>query len=180
MISVVIAANNQDKKFYNALQNILNRSFGTIHCLGRCLDARVGCAELILTDTWSFDLIFSETAIIIVKDGESLTTGFETNRQAIAVVDSCNKDVMRLVGETKLPAITCGLSARDTITLSSISEDSAVINIQRSISCFDGTVIEPQEIPVTLCSSIDSFALMCAAAIFILSGNITKLPLEKI
>lgn len=180
MITVVVAANSQDKKFYNALQNILSRSFGTIHCLGRCLDARDKCAELILTDTYSFDLVYSETAIIIVKDKECLKTGFETSRGAVAVVDSCDKDIMSVVGETKLPAITCGLSARDTLTLSSFNEDSAVINIQRSISCFDGSVAEPQEIPVTLCSSIDSFTLMCAAAVFVLSGNTAKLAQEQI
>lgn len=180
MISVVIAANNQEKKFINALQNIISRNFRAIHCMARCLDARCENAELLLTDIDSFDLVYSETAIIVFKDSAKLPLDFQTNKQMVAIVDSCNKDAVRIASDTKVPAITCGLSACDTITLSSISEDSAVIDLQRCVTCFDGTIAEPQEIPVSLCSSIDSFALMCAAAIFVLSGNIKKLSEVKI
>lgn len=180
MISVVIAASNQDRKFWNAIQNILSRGFNSIHCVGRCADARSESAELFLADAGSFDLIYSETAIVIFKDAEKLDTKFETNKQVVAIVDSCNKEALKLASETGFPAITCGLSTRDTITLSSINEDSAVINLQREITCFDGNVTEPQEIPVSLYSPIDSFALMCVAAIFILSGNTKHLSEIKI
>lgn len=145
-----------------------------------CLDARCDNAELILTDSDSFDLVYSDTAVVVFKEAGKLNVGFDTQKQVVAIVDSCNQDVMKLVSETELPAITCGLSARDTITLSSINEDSAVIDLQRSITCFDGKIMEPQEIPISLCSTIDSFALMCVAAIFILSGNAALLSEMKI
>lgn len=180
MISVVIAANEQDKKFWNAILNILNRNFSAVHCLGRTMDARCENAQLVVSDTKSFDLIYSDMAVIIYKDAVKIPVLFEAPKQMVAVVDSCNKELPRLVSATNLPAVTCGLSPRDTITLSSINEDSAVIDVQRSITCFDGSVLEPQEIPVTLYSPIDSYTLMAAATIFILSGDTAKLFEVKI
>lgn len=180
MISVVIAANNQDKKFRNAIQNILNRNFKAIHCIGRCLDVRCENAEMLIADADEFELIYTDTAIVIFKDADKLAIDFETRKPAVALVDSCNEDMLKLASKTGFPAITCGLSPKDTITLSSIDEDSAVVDLQRSVTCFDGTVVEPQEIPVALYSSIDSFALMCVAAIFILSGNVARLSEIKL
>ena len=42
--------------------------------------------------------------------------------------------------------ITCGLSPRDSLTLSSLTEP--VLCVQRSLPRPDGAVIEPQEVPL--------------------------------
>jgi hypothetical protein len=77
---------------------------------------------------------------------------------------------MEHVSYTKLPAITCGLLNRDTISLSSISDSSAVLDIRREIRSLDDSIAEPQEIPIRLGKPSDNFALMAACAIIILSG----------
>jgi len=180
MVSVIIAADSQEKKFFAALRNILSRNFTSIQCVEGCVDARSEGAQLFITDAVGLDFIYSSAAIFVFKDCTPLPAGFETMSGQIAIVDSGNKDAMKLVSGTKMPAVTCGLSPCDTLTLSSLSEDSAVIGLQRCITCFDGTVLEPQEIPVSLCAQVGSFTLLCAAAIFILTGNIKKLSLVKL
>lgn len=180
LISVLVAASNQDKKFWNAFLNILSRNFSSIHCIGRTIDARCDNAQLVIADTKSFDLVYSDMSIVIYKDAMPMPVQLETQKQSLAVVDSCNKELLQLVSGTNLPAITCGLSPKDTITLSSINDDSAVIDVQRSIICFDGSVVEPQEIPVTLNSPIDNFTLMAAATIFIVCGDTGRLSQIKI
>ncbi len=42
--------------------------------------------------------------------------------------------------------VTCGLSPRDSLTLSSLTEP--VLCIQRALPCLDGSVLEPQEVPL--------------------------------
>ncbi|MCL2034166.1 MAG: hypothetical protein FWG94_05480 [Oscillospiraceae bacterium] len=180
MVSVIIAADSQEKKFLTALQNILSRNFKSIQCVGGCIDARYDGAELFITDAQGLDFIYSSAAIFVFKDSTKPFAEVETTGERLAIVDSCNQDAIKLVSGTKMPAVTCGLSPCDTITLSSLSEDSAVIGLQRCITCFDGTVLEPQEIPVSLCAQVSSFTLLCAAAIFILTGNIKKLSQVKI
>lgn len=172
---MIIAAKIQDKKFWNLLSGILGSYFPTVHVYDRKLTAMCHYAEFVITDTQSFDVIEAGATLVIYKDAQEIPPNFFEGQQAVAIVDSCNKDLYGFVNATKLPAITCGLSAKDTITLSSIGQDSAVIDLQRSVTCFDGTVVEPQEIPLQLSTAVDSFALMAAAAVFILTGNIERL-----
>lgn len=44
--------------------------------------------------------------------------------------------------------ISCGLSSRDTLTLSSMGEQDAVVCVQRALIRPDGAEVEPQELPV--------------------------------
>ena len=59
--------------------------------------------------------------------------------------------VLLIPGDSPLPlraetVITCGLSPRDSLTLSSLTEP--VLCVQRSLPRPDGAVIEPQEFPL--------------------------------
>ncbi|MDR2931747.1 MAG: hypothetical protein LBV27_01440 [Oscillospiraceae bacterium] len=185
MISVIIAAQKHNKLFWATMHSILEKNFTAIHAYERKLKADSGTFDLIVTDIDSFDSIQSDDTIIIFKDPVDIDIGPAGDHKAVAVVDSCNEKLLPLVASTRLPAITCGLSAKDTLTLSSMRLDSAVINLQRSVTCFDGSVAEPQEIPVslntvTMDNDAISFALMAVASICILSGQIERLHSIKI
>ena len=69
-------------------------------------------------------------------------------------------------------AMTLGMSSKDTLTLSSITPDSAVLCLQRAISDLFGNTLDPVEIPLSLSRRYDAFSILCAAAIFLLSGKI--------
>ena len=112
-----------------------------------------------------------EPAEFIITDHESFGNFDAAPDNVVFIADSQNHERLEYISGTKLPAITCGLFAKDSITLSSIESDSAVINLQRSITCFNGDIAEPQEIPVRFKGPMDSYLLMAAAAIFILTGN---------
>lgn len=68
--------------------------------------------------------------------------------------------------------ITCGLSLRDSVTFSSITENNCVISIQRSITRFDGKKTEPREIPCKISDSDDKYAVLCANLLLVLLGYI--------
>ena len=94
------------------------------------------------------------------------------------------RDILRknctltLIGEQQIirrcgvRAMTLGMSSKDTLTLSSITPDSAVLCLQRAISDLFGSTLDPVEIPLSLSHRYDAFSILCAAAIFLLSGKI--------
>ena len=180
MLSITIAASKHDKAFWQAIKTTLENNFSVIYACERQLIVNGDKPEMIIADIGSFDAIQTDETIIIFKDKLNINIDSSSMHNVIAVVDSSNEKLMRFVAATKLPAVTCGLSARDTITLSSISRDSAVISLQRSVVCLDGTQAEPQEIPVNICSICDNFALMAIASIYILSGKTEYLSNIKI
>ena len=76
-------------------------------------------------------------------------------------------------GETPLnilrnkKVITCGMNSTDSVTLSSITERSAAVCIQRKIDAF-GKKILPSEYKVNFSDPIEPIALLSAALILIL------------
>ena len=175
MLAVVAVAPYSDKRFWKELTNGLAPFFSVLHTHHSRLAVPRGKAELLVADSCTFESIESDLALLIFKDTEQFSLETVKAKQIVAVVDSRNAQLVSFVSSTKLPAITCGLSPRDTITLSSIAVDSAVINLQRTVTCFDGSVVEPQEIPLKIGSEIDNYTLMALASVFIMSGNIQKL-----
>ncbi|HBD86649.1 MAG TPA: hypothetical protein DC001_04400 [Clostridiales bacterium] len=44
--------------------------------------------------------------------------------------------------------VSCGLSPRDSLTVSSMGDQNAVVCVQRALLRPDGAQVEPQELPV--------------------------------
>ncbi|WRS28831.1 hypothetical protein U6B65_06820 [Oscillospiraceae bacterium MB08-C2-2] len=164
MITVAIAADHDDKKFGYTLNQIFSRYFA--------LQKEQGLSHSFVVK--DFDSLCSggevPEALLIIYKNICTIKKEKIPSQALAVVDSTNRELVHFVSKTKLPAITCGMASMDTITLSSITEESAVINLQRTITCLDGQLVEPQEIPIKLHSAAGKYAIMAAAAALIASG----------
>ena len=91
------------------------------------------------------------------------------------VVASDNLAALQFLAESRLPAITCGLSPHDTLTLTIITEETAVAALQRSLPCWDGTSADPMELPVEMSAPVDRYSLLCCAAVLGVSGLLPQL-----
>ncbi len=86
------------------------------------------------------------------------------------VVFSSDSTALRLLKENNITTITCGMASEDTLILSSITDSSAFICLQRRIEALSGNIIEPAEYKVTLTQKVTDYALLAAAAILLLCG----------
>lgn len=180
MTCAVILAETQDKEFFDKLTDLTRSHFSPLCCWKGEISHHGDSSGLLITDYESFGHIDLSPKIIIYGGKGRYDLSQVTTKQTVVIVDSCASAQLGYVSSTKLPAITCGLFAKDTITLSSMTADSAVINLQRSIRCFSGEIAEPQEIPVRFMSAPDSYLLMAVAAIFILTGNSDRLTANSL
>lgn len=171
MIAILVAADRQNKEFARETARLLEKHFVTVRAYGGVLSTKKSNPSMILCDLQSFDTIKAEKAIILCKDALPLPGSLLDVKNGVAVVDSSNYQQSPSLTDAGFPAITCGLHSRDTMTLSSIREDSAVIDIQRAILNLDGSRTEPQELPVCFDPSTDRFTLMAMVAVLILTGN---------
>jgi len=165
---VILAADKNDKPFWNTISRELEKDFSIIRAYDGKLYTSVNVAEMVLTDINSFRQFNTESTIMVFKNIDGADIDSITGNSQIAIVDSANDNLMHHVANMQIPAITCGLSARDTVTLSSISVDGAVVNLQRGMTGFYGDEIEPQEIPAIIEEEADHFALMSATVISLL------------
>lgn len=122
--------------------------------------------------------ITCENTILLFTPGCQLTDNFKIIGNFQAVVSSDNEDVIQKLAKQKIKAITYGLSAKNTITLSSMKEDSVVISLQRCINTLFGEIIEASDIPLYFNGNIDQYCIMLITAALLISGFYQKL--EKI
>lgn len=161
MIGVILCAAPENKKMWHQFPALLD---------GLYSDTNI--KPIMICDMQQAVCLPLEQAVVIFKDVQPCPGDFLATKHMIAVVDASGKPpLLHMVKETGLPTITCGLSACDTITLSSHCSDSAVITLQRTIQRFDGRNVDPQELPVVLRQSVDSFLLMALAAVCFFTDN---------
>jgi len=67
-------------------------------------------------------------------------------------------------------AVSFGLSSKDSITLSSLTRDSALLSLQRELVTLDGFVIEQQEIPIVIPRATSAPGLMAFYGSLLLLG----------
>lgn len=175
MTSVVVLAEAGDRKFFDNLNDRISSTFSPITIWNGEAKSHGDTAGLLLCDSGSLRCIHMSPRIILFGGRGWHELPKADAEQTVVIVDSCDEAQLRQVSGWGLPAVTCGLGARDTITLSSMRGDSAVINLQRSITCFDGSVAEPQEFPIRLSAPTDHYLLMAVASIYILTGNADRL-----
>ena len=91
--------------------------------------------------------------------------------RAVGLLRSDHLAAAHALARHKIPAVTCGMAVTDTLTFSSLTGESAVVCLQRTIPILDGGCAEPAEAPLTLSQPYDAYVLMCAVAVTLLSGG---------
>lgn len=135
-------------------------------------------SEILLPDMPP-DLLLYSAATLPECDGEVIyllghgrppvAGGRLQNPRAVAVVNSQDEAGLTFAARHCLHTLTCGLSEKDTLTLSSMKEGSAVIALQRELRTIGQGLIEPVEIPVKYTTPMDRFSLLSLAAVVLLS-----------
>ncbi len=86
------------------------------------------------------------------------------------VADSGNRSAIRLLQEAGAPAITCGTSARDTLSAASLEYGRAVLSLQRSIVTLGGKLLEPHDFGVGVAGGSLSREILPVSLVLLLSG----------
>lgn len=152
--------------------------------LSRCREVVCVTDKEILAPCAQPDILLAESDVPLECGGETLYVlgtalktdpGFIPGPRAVAVIHSQNAQALAFAAEHHLKTLTCGLSSRDTLTLSSLTEESAVVCLQRTITIIGGGVIEPSEFPMKLQGPVERRDLLTLAAVMMLCGDMERL-----
>lgn len=145
MIPVFLLGEEHDAALRLPLCRILERYGGVLHiCGAHAAQYAIGQARFLLCETSRLESIQAEQAILIFKSQQAISCGqLSLSDGVISILETENEAAARMLLHTGTTALTCGLTARDTLTLSSISDTAPVVTIQRAITTFDGHTLEP-------------------------------------
>lgn len=170
MISIVVAGPPSDRRIAGLLSRAL-APYGPVLRVGhRGLSLPATPPQFLVWDTKHPGQLEGGPILLILKESVQELTGFIPPPCQAVAVGSDNAAALDYLAGYELQAITCGLSSKDTLTLTSISDTSAVVALQRSLVSWDGSVVEPAELPVRLSCPADSHSLLCCAAALAYAG----------
>lgn len=92
----------------------------------------------------------------------------------IGICEDTNQSALSLFFKNKIPVISCGMGGKNTITISSLEENTLFATLQRSITDMHGSIIEPAEFKIKLNKCYSPFAVMASVAILLLHGITPK------
>lgn len=101
------------------------------------------------------------------------TDRFRGQKFPIGTVGICedrNKKALQLFHDSLIPVISCGMSAKNTVTLSSLNSNSLLASLQRTVTDCRGNSLYPEEFKIKLTDSYTPFAVMASAAVLLLNG----------
>ena len=129
--------------------------------------------DFLIIDQSDVPYVQTGRGVVVFRQGLSFfQNGFNIPENYFAVVDPENEEAVKMLRKSCMQTVTCGLSQKDTVTFSSIEQDSAVVSLQRGILRLDGKSIEPVEVPVRFGGSHAQYAVLSAVAVLLLSGCI--------
>ncbi len=112
-----------------------------------------------------------------IKKGIAVMTGaknrFEEQKFPNSIIGICecsDKTSVGIFSKSPVAVISCGMGRKNTVTVSSISDDAALLTFQRNITDIYGNTIEPAEYKVRLRGKYREFSVMASAAILLLHG----------
>ena len=83
----------------------------------------------------------------------------DSNLKALSIFKSCGT-----------PVISCGMSGKNTVTLSSLGSTSLLASLQRTVTDLCGNEVDPAEFKIKLTKQYSPFAVMASAAVLLLVG----------
>ncbi len=113
--------------------------------------------------------IYAPDAAVVLCRASNLE---DFSGQRYCILNSANLGDIETAKRSGGEVISCGLSLRDTVTFSSFTDDKCVISIQRPLTRFDGSSVEPFELPLMVNEGDDRYGILCANLLLILGGYI--------
>ena len=102
---------------------------------------------------------------------------FKDQRLPIGIIGICeenDKTALEIFKKNHNAVITCGINSKNTITFSSISQNTLFATLQRSIYDINGNLLEPCELKIKLTENFSAFSVICAVIILLYHGIIPE------
>lgn len=169
---MVILFSNRNNKIEKEIINILTK-YGANYI-----------SDKIITENKSVFTIISEykattlnlnKGIAVFLDDTERFVKQKFPKDFIGICEDTNTKALDILKNSNIPVITCGMSNKNTVTVTSINSNIYISSIQRSINNCFGEETEPAEYKIKLTKNYSPTSVMICTSILLLNGII---PLE--
>lgn len=170
MVSIVLLGEKHPRRFFNFLKEKLE-SFGGVLVLDENeLATSAEKPKYLICHSKTVEKINISNSVIIPMDAQCLASIKFIKPGSVFLLDS-SLDFAGAPTFENIKVISCGFKGTDSLTLSSFTEESAVVNLQRGVYNFLGQAESSSEFPFTLTEKYDYFYILTLFAVMLISGQ---------
>ncbi len=172
MTKIFIYGKSEDRAISNRLLPVLFGLGGAVHiCDGNVTENSRSGVKFLIYETDTLKSLNASDGIFIFKSSQVdalPAIGSHNNLTCIACADDAPS--MKKLAFLQLPAIVCGTSQRDSLSISSVNGESLSISVQRILTALDGSDILPCELKADFVGEFDAYPMLASAAVLLLCG----------
>lgn len=178
---IVICSDKSDNIIFDNLKLILKKSKLCFFAINNSQaeffkeDDKFGSIILLQTDSIN-NITDARPDILIFDEGFKIQnyldkgTVNESENLIALVNDDFDSTIAAFLNEEKYMVVSCGVNPKDTVTISSVTDDTINIFIQRELQTLDLKNIEQQELCIYARDLTNQYALMATAVTAMLLG----------
>ena len=92
----------------------------------------------------------------------------------IGICEDINQKALEIFKQNNIAVISCGINAKNTVTLSSFNSNSLLASLQRTLTDNYGNNIVPSEFKIKLTNKYSPFSVMASIAVLLINGIVPK------
>lgn len=123
----------------------------------------------IISEYKKTDIELKSGIAIIIDDTNRFTEQHFPNG-IIGVCEESNTKALEIFKASSIPVISCGMGAKNTVTLSSLNSDTLLTSLQRTLTDKSGNPVFPGEYKIKLTKKYSPFSVMASTAVLLLNG----------
>ena len=172
MTKIFIYGKNEEKSISRRLLPVLVGLGGAVHiCDGSVTEnSRSGVRFLIYETDTLRSLNASEGVFIFKAEQTSSLPAIGAQNALVCIARADDALTMKKLAFLQVPAIVCGSSPRDSVSISSVNGESISVSVQRTLTALDGSDILPCEIKAEFTGEFDAYPLLASASVLLLCG----------
>lgn len=165
MVTVFLAGDSKND-YGKQVCEILSSYVGVLHISGDKIGKYGRGLGVLLIEANSPQITNLKKGIVLLQKLENeselkIPNGFSV------FVESENISALKMLEKTQAQIIVGGLTTRDTLSISSVSQKGPSVSLQREIVSIFGESIEPCELPINCSCEVDEFVLLAVATVLI-------------
>jgi hypothetical protein len=170
MTNIILCGNLSDASVSGALLPALENYGGLRYYGPDRIFERGNSPEFFLYDCGEAPEIGLKSGIILFKNSLQPQKAIHIPSGFLCVLETKNYHAASLLKDTDAAVVTCGTSTKDTLSIASLENDSAVLSLQRSLKTLKGETLEPHDFTVGFSEKRSPHQLLSVCAALLISG----------
>ena len=172
MTTIILYGDEKEKRLgkilFNTLSNIGNINyFNTKEII--CNNKKLTKKNFVLYEISDLENLDCKNCIFIFKNSFKIFNENLIKKNVVPIFATPNSCAANILSSANQPAITCGTSVKNTLSIAGTTGENIAISLQRYIKNLNGQTIEPQDFTIKLSKEIPLPFLLITGAVLLLT-----------